>query len=93
MEPALALRHPEIKTYSGQGIDDPAATARFDWTPLGLHAIILSGEGAAFIEPVSSSDTTTYVSYFNRDVSMDRLSLSCLLSEAEIAEAERRGVA
>ena len=92
MEPALARQHPEIKTYSGQGIDDPAATARFDWTPLGLHAIILFGEGAAFIEPVSSADTTTYVSYFNRDVSMDRLSLSCLLSEAEIADAERRGV-
>jgi hypothetical protein len=92
MEAALALRHPEIKTYSGQGMDDPTATARFDWTPLGLHAIVLSGEGATFIEPVSSSDTTTYVSYFNRDVSMDRVSLSCLLSEAEIAEAEQRGV-
>ena len=52
-------------------MDDPTATARFDWTPLGLHAIVLSGEGAAFIEPVSSSDTTTYVSYFNRDVSME----------------------
>ncbi len=92
MEPALALRHPEIKTYSGQGLDDPAATARFDRTPLGLHAIILSGEGAAFIEPVASSDTTTYVSYFNRDISMDRISLSCLLSEEEIAEADRRRV-
>lgn len=91
MEAALALRHPEIKTYSGQGMDNPAATVRFDRTPLGLHAIILSGEGAAFIEPVSSSDTTTYVSYFNRDVSMERVSLFCLLSEAEIAEADRRG--
>ena len=60
--------------------------------PLGLHAIILSGEGAAFIEPVSSSDPTTYVSYFNRDVSIDRVSFSCLLSEAEIAEAAQRGV-
>ena len=92
MEPALALRHPEIKTYSGQGLDDPTATARFDWTPFGLHAIVLSGEGAVFIEPVSSSDPTTYVSYFNRDVSLDRLSLSCLVSEAEIADADRRGV-
>jgi hypothetical protein len=92
MEPALARRHPELKTYSGQGMDDPAATARFDWTPLGLHAIILSGAGAAFIEPVSSSDTTTYVTYFDHDASMDRLSFSCLVSEAEMAEAEQRGV-
>src|SRR6185369_5205444 len=92
MEPALAAQHPEIKTYSGQGIDDRTAMTRFDWTPLGLHAIVLSSEGTAFIEPVSSSDTTTYVSYFNHDVSTENLSLSCLLSDDEIADAERRGV-
>lgn len=92
MEAALAAQHPEIKTYSGQGIDDPTAMTRFDLTPLGLHAIVLSSEGTAFIEPVSSSDTTTYVSYFNHDVSTENLSLSCLLSDEEIADAERRGV-
>ncbi|MGZ5508831.1 MAG: reprolysin-like metallopeptidase, partial [Limisphaerales bacterium] len=92
MEPALAAQHPEIKTYSGQGIDDPTATTRLDWTPLGLHAIVLSADGTAFIEPVSSFDTTTYISYFNHDVSTDKLSLSCLLSDAEIADAEQRGI-
>lgn len=92
MEPALAAQHPEIKTYSGQGIDDPTALTRFDWTPLGLHAIVLSGDGTAFIEPVSSSDTTTYISYFNHDVSTENLSLSCLLSDEEIADAEQRGI-
>jgi hypothetical protein len=90
MEPGLAARHPEIKTYGAQGLDDPTATARFDWTPLGLHAIVLSGEGAVFIEPVLAADPTTYVSYFNRDVSMDGLSLSCLVSEADIVEADQR---
>lgn len=92
MEPALAAQYPEIKTYSGQGIDDPTAMSRFDWTPFGLHAIVLSSDGTAFIEPVSSSETTTYISYFNHDVSTENLSLSCLLSDEEIADAERRGV-
>jgi hypothetical protein len=92
MEPALAAQYPEIKTYSGQGIDDPTAMARLDWTPMGLHAIVLAGEGTAFIEPVSSFDTATYISYFNHDVTTENLSLSCLLSDAEIADAERRGV-
>lgn len=92
MEAALATEHPEIKTYSGQGMDDPTAMTRFDWTPLGLHAIVLSSEGTAFIEPASTFDKNTYISYFNHDVSTDGLSLSCLLSDAEIAEAEQRGI-
>ena len=92
MEPALAFQYPEIKTYSGQGVDDPTATTRFDLTPLGLRAIVLSADGTSFVEPVSPSDATTYISYFNHDLSTDNLSLSCLLSDEEIADAERRGV-
>ena len=92
MEPGLADQFPEIKTYQAQGIDDPTATSRFDWTPLGLHAIVLSALGTSFVEPLSEDDTTNYITYFNHDVSTDKLSLSCQLSESEIADAENRGV-
>src|SRR5438552_13586196 len=33
IEPGLAAKYPGIKTYRAQGIDDPAATSRFDWLP------------------------------------------------------------
>src|SRR5262245_14429042 len=92
MEAGLAAQYPAIKTYKGQGIDDPTATTRFDWTPLGLHAIVLSTIGTSFIEPLFEDDTTNYISFLNRDVSTDKLSLSCLLSESEIAEAAQRGI-
>jgi subtilisin-like proprotein convertase family protein len=90
MASELAAKFPQLKTYKGQGLDDPTATARFDWTPTGLHAIVLSSQGTAFIEPLAPGDTSNYLTYFNRDLSTDKLSLSCLISEAEIAEAERR---
>ena len=69
MEKSLADRYPEIKTYRGQGIDDPTATARFDWTPSGFHAIILSTRGTILIEPDSLGDISNYVVYFDQDQS------------------------
>lgn len=64
MEKPLADRYPEIKTYRGQGIDDPTAITRFDWTPSGFHAIILSTRGTIFIKPASRGDVENYVAYF-----------------------------
>jgi hypothetical protein len=91
MEPSLAARFPEIKTYSGQGVDDPTATTRFDWTPQGFHALILSSKGTALIEPYDPETTENYVVYFQRDVPVS--SFDCDVSEAEqenaIAESKK----
>jgi hypothetical protein len=68
MAPELAARFPEIKTYTGSGLDDPTATTRFDWTLLGFHAIILSEKGTILIEPGDLGDVQNYVVYFQKDV-------------------------
>jgi len=68
MEPGLAALHPEIKTYRGRGIDDPAATIRFDLTPLGFHASVRSPKGGWYIEPYYHLDDSLYASYFGRDL-------------------------
>ena len=67
MERALALRYPLIKTYRAQGVDDPAATARFGLTPAGFHAIVLSPSGTYYIDPYRRGDAVNHVSYFKRD--------------------------
>jgi hypothetical protein len=67
MAPALAARYPAITTYLGQGLDDPAATVRFDRTPAGFHAMILASGNTIFIDPYSSEDAVHYISYYTRD--------------------------
>jgi reprolysin-like metallo-peptidase family M12B len=67
MEPGLAAKFPLIKTYRAQGVDDPAATARFGITPYGFHAIVLSPSGAYYIDPYRRGDAINHISYFKTD--------------------------
>ena len=68
MEPGLAARHPEIRTYAGRGIDDPTAGVRFDLTPLGVHAAVRGAGRDWFIDPRYTNDDTRHVSYFRSDL-------------------------
>ena len=81
MEPPLAEQYPEIKTYRGQGIDDPAATTRFDLTPDGFHAMILSERGTVYIAPYAKGDTETYITYFKSDYRNEAMLFNCEFSE------------
>jgi subtilisin-like proprotein convertase family protein len=77
MEPGLAAKFPEIKTYSGQGIDDPTATVRFDLTPAGFHAYVLSLSGDYSVEPYRYLDDSLYASYYQRDSLGEASELAC----------------
>jgi hypothetical protein len=69
MEAGLAAQFPDIKTYRGIGIDDPTASLRLDYTPLGFHAQVLSVNGSFYIDPYYLNDVSgAYVSYYKRNV-------------------------
>ncbi|MCV2353422.1 M12 family metallo-peptidase [Paucibacter sp. B2R-40] len=68
MESGLADKHPDIKTFSGRGLDDERASLRMDITPLGLHASIRSPKGAWYIDPQFHLDDSIYLSYHGRNL-------------------------
>jgi uncharacterized protein (TIGR03437 family) len=82
MASRLAAMFPEIKTYRGQGLDDPTATTRFDVTPAGFHAIVLSAHGTVIIEPDKDGRAGQYVSYDQRYALRNAGPSNCLLSNA-----------
>ncbi len=67
MDPVLGARFPELQTYRGYGVDDPTASLRFDWTPAGFHALVLSADGTVYIDPEARGNVVDYRSYFLRD--------------------------
>ena len=80
MEPELAKRFPMIKTYRGKGLDDRTATARFERSRRGLHAMVLSASGAFLVDAIGRSDANLYVSYFKSSLPPDPDEIACRFS-------------
>ena len=66
--PEFVTALPNLITMTGQGIDDPTATIKMDWTEFGFHGMVLSAiTGSYFIDPYDQQTTINYISYFKAD--------------------------
>lgn len=83
LHPDLAAKYPGIKSYAGQGIDDPTATIRFSVSnQLGFHGMILSSEkNSYFIDPLSS-DRKIYSVYNRTDMTSRDPDFQCFTDES-----------
>jgi hypothetical protein len=72
MDPALAARYPDIKSYAGTSIDHPGTTIRFDVSPRGFHGMILSADrSTTYIDPVDATDNY-YVVFERKDAGLKK---------------------
>ncbi|MBS1534750.1 MAG: fibronectin type III domain-containing protein [Bacteroidetes bacterium] len=67
MDPVLAEKYPEIKSYVGQSIDHPGAVIYCSLSPLGFQSMMLKADrSAVFIEPYTA-DLSAYAVYNKKD--------------------------
>jgi hypothetical protein len=68
LSPELARSYPSIRTFRGQGIDDPTLSARLDQTRWGFHAQLLTAKGSFYIDPVDPARPREYRSYWKSEL-------------------------
>lgn len=71
MAPELAAKFPEIRTFRGVGVDDATASVRFELSPRGFSAMVLSAFGAWYVEPWSRENRAYVASFHRRDALRD----------------------
>lgn len=77
MDPALAERYPEIKSYVAVGVENPGTRVYFSLSPLGFKSMTLSpGKPTEFIEPITA-DMTTYTVYRKSDYKTELSRIEC----------------
>ncbi len=81
MDPALAARYPEIKSYVGRSLQNPETTIHISLSPLGLQAMTISADRSAIIIEPYTKDLQTYV-VFNRSESNTTDHFECAVIDA-----------
>ena len=75
----LQAKYPNIKSFSGQGVDDPTATAKISLGTDGFHAVIFSGHASTlYIDPYSK-DNTNYIVYERRSLPKADEDFKCMV--------------
>jgi hypothetical protein len=87
LAPELAAAFPAFRTFSGQGVSDPTATARFGWTDFGFHAIVISASGTTYVDPYDATTTDLYVSVSKANAARPRDPFICNLPGSSALDA------
>ena len=68
MEPELAAKFPDIRTFYGIAVSNPLKSVRIDYTIQGFRAVVNSPEdGKIFIDHYQRNDKNTRIVYYKND--------------------------
>ncbi|MEP6464757.1 MAG: reprolysin-like metallopeptidase [Parafilimonas sp.] len=81
MEPKLQAKYPEIRSYLGQGVTDPSSVIRFDFSPYGFHAIIISPKRSTiYINPITTAKNL-YTVFDRSNIAQEKQVFDCKLDK------------
>jgi subtilisin-like proprotein convertase family protein len=92
MEPGLAAKYPDFKTYTAKGITDPSANAKISITPKGFHAMVRSVNGTYFVDPYTTLPTNNCIVYYKQDYNPNGKAMSCLVDDIANSKMDLQGV-
>ena len=77
LAPELQTQFPNMKSYAGQGIENPTEIVRFSITPKGLHAMFLgTSKGTQFIDPFTV-EGNVYTVYSKQNLEARNFEFEC----------------
>ena len=86
LEPAFQAQHPNLRSYTAQGVDDPSAIARFSVTDFGVNVMITSANYATiYIDPYTK-DSNYYISYNVDQITTIPYDFVCHFEDQEMVE-------
>lgn len=90
MEPELAKKYPNIKSYVAVGIDNPLARAYFSYSPLGFKSMILyPDQSSVFIEPISdNADTYSVYKKSDKEEVLEKFECNIMLKVANTTPSD-----
>ncbi len=80
MEPQLAAKYPEIKTFTAEAVTNHNITAKIEISPAGFNAYVFDGDNSYLIDPYADVDNGYSLCYFKRDAAK-LVSPTCLVKE------------
>ncbi len=81
--PELQAKHPNIRSYAAQGIDDASAIARFSVSDIGVNVMISSPKySTIYIDPFTK-DEDYYISYNINKLPVDPENFECLTESSD----------
>ena len=67
MPDELAVKYPDIKTFTGEAVDDHRVTVKLDFTLFGFHSMVFEPGNTTLIDPYDHFHDGYYIVHYKRD--------------------------